>query len=64
MRTLTPEQHDRLDTMPPETKVVGWYNDGPIVHPRGSVLRYVDVSGRIRMLSKAGRKALAMQRED
>ena len=58
MRTLTPEQHDRLDNLPPDTKVIGWYNNGPVIWPQGSVLRYIDVSGRVRMLSKAGRKAL------
>jgi len=58
MRDLTPEQHDRLGNLPPETRVIGWYNSGPIIHPRGSVLRYLDVSGRVRILPKAGRETL------
>ena len=63
MRTLTPEQHDRLGNLPPETRVIGWYNNGPIIHPRGSVLRYLDVSGRVRILPKAGRETLTKQEE-
>ena len=60
-RTLTPEQHDRLDKLPPPTKVIGWYNSGPILEVKGKVLRYLrylDVSGRIRALPKAGRETL------
>lgn len=67
MRDLNSAQLSRLDalaisdkwTVPGDRiKVIGWYNSGPILEVKGKVLRYLDVSGRIRALPKAGRETL------
>ena len=76
MRDLNSEQLSRLDALAQQqdpvtreafqipddrVKVIGWYNSGPILEVKGKVLRYLDVSGRIRALPKAGRATLTKQ---
>ena len=67
MRDLNSAQLSRLDALAmraefqdpgDQVKVIGWYNSGPILEVKGKVLRYLDVSGRIRALPKAGRETL------